>query len=194
MKYVSMDIETLGLDTKHDMIEFGAVIEDTNNPLPLDQCPQLRVLFAPKGDDYVGQPYAMAMHSKMLYEIADRKLRTASSIRQALLDQVDTCLFKPEDLGLMFQQFCWSNGVADTPTAAGKNLGPFDMKWLGSLIRVRHRILDIGPLFFDPKTDKQVPDLKECIARAGLGDIEVPHTSVGDAWLVILCIRSYYAS
>ena len=35
MRYISIDLETTGLDSENNqIIEFGAVLEDTNNILP----------------------------------------------------------------------------------------------------------------------------------------------------------------
>ncbi len=41
MKYLSIDIETTGLDPlKDQLLSFGAIIEDTENPLPFDEIPK----------------------------------------------------------------------------------------------------------------------------------------------------------
>ena len=51
MIYVSIDIETTGVDPKiHDIVEFGAVIDDLANPQPLDKLPRFHALF--KKDNY----------------------------------------------------------------------------------------------------------------------------------------------
>jgi oligoribonuclease (3'-5' exoribonuclease) len=44
MKYISVDIETTGLDPeKNKIISVAAIIEDTENKLPFDQCPKFNV-------------------------------------------------------------------------------------------------------------------------------------------------------
>jgi hypothetical protein len=39
MKYVSIDIETGGLDARYSLLEFAAVVEDTADQLPLEELP-----------------------------------------------------------------------------------------------------------------------------------------------------------
>ena len=52
MKYLSLDIETTGLDKeKCSIIQFAAVVEDTSNPLPYHELPK-----------FVGYLYNPACH------------------------------------------------------------------------------------------------------------------------------------
>ena len=45
MKYLSLHTETTGLDRDLDqVIEIGAIIEDTNNPLPFDEIPKFHAI------------------------------------------------------------------------------------------------------------------------------------------------------
>lgn len=67
MKYVSIDIETTGLNPeKCQVLQIGAVIEDTSNPLPFEELPKFNCIV--EHDDYLGQPTALKMNS-WIFEI-----------------------------------------------------------------------------------------------------------------------------
>jgi oligoribonuclease (3'-5' exoribonuclease) len=73
MIYVSIDIETCGLDDKnHSILEFGAIIEDTDNPLPFETIPKFCTLLERPDNNYVGSPYALAMHKEIFQELAKK--------------------------------------------------------------------------------------------------------------------------
>jgi len=58
-------------------------------------------------------------------------------------------------------------------------------------VRFRHRVLDPASLYFDPKIDAALPDMKTCMERAGI-EGEVAHTAVHDAKVVIDLLRRKY--
>lgn len=186
--YVSIDIETLGTDPETcDVIEFAAVIDNHIDPvgmLPTYHC------YLPK-DVYRGQPFAMAMHSKILHRIAVRE-PGFSYIPQNLL-------------GENFSQWLVKNGVEKNENfydpieliVAGKNFPGFDQRFLRRIenfennINVFRRILDPCTSFYRPKIDKKPPGLSECLKRAGI-EKSVEHTAVADAIDVIHCLRFVY--
>ena len=183
LKYVSIDIETLGVDWNTcDMIEFGAVIDDLKTPL--DKCPRFHC-YLPK-ELYRGQPYAMAMHSVILKRIAVRE---------------EGWNYVPNDcLGENFANWLIENGFEKTYdkvslNAAGKNFGSFDNNFLNLCpnfcdhIRIAHRVVDPAMLYLDPKIDKKLPDSKTCMERAGV-DKPVAHTAVEDALDVCYLLRN----
>ena len=68
MKYISIDIETTGLDPlKDQVLSFGAILEDTTNPLPFDKIPKFHA--AIKRDRIEGGLYAINMNKKLLETI-----------------------------------------------------------------------------------------------------------------------------
>lgn len=183
LKYISIDIETLGLDWNTcDMIEFGAVIDDLMTPL--EECPRFHC-YLPK-ELYRGQPYAMSMHATILRRIAVR--------------EEGWSYIPAEYLGESFANWLVSNGYERDQydkisiNAAGKNFGSFDNNFLNLCpafndhIRVAHRVVDPAMLYLDPKTDKKLPDSKTCLQRAGV-DKPVAHTAVEDALDVCYLLR-----
>lgn len=185
--YVSIDLETLGTDPETcDVIEFGAVIdnlEDDIDKLPRYHC------YLPK-DLYRGQPFAMAMHSKILHRIAVR--------------EKGYTYMPPEILGEDFRRWLKNNGIEIDPcygpaeiVVAGKNFSGFDRDFLRLIpnftdhISVFRRVLDPVSSFYSPKTDDKPPSLEECLKRAGI-DKTVSHNAIDDALDVIKCMRYIY--
>lgn len=180
--YVSIDIETLGLDPDScDTIEFGAVIDDLKTPL--DQLPRFHCYLTK--DIYQGQAMAMAMHHVILDRIGKRT--------------GGFCYMPPDMLGESFAEWLCEHGyplvdgVVKDIVVAGKNFAGFDARFLRRIpkfhdhISFSHRTLDPGTLYYRPSMAKP-PSLGECLRIAG-AEKTVVHTSVEDAIDVIYCLR-----
>jgi hypothetical protein len=69
MKYLSIDLETTGLDpVKHHILTFSAILEDTSKKLEFEACPKLNVYVL--RDEIIGSPYAINMNSKIIASIS----------------------------------------------------------------------------------------------------------------------------
>lgn len=70
MRYVSIDIETSGLDPETcQVLEIGMIIEDCKNPLPFEQAPKLKLVI---DRQFVsGQPYAINMNARIFKLLAE---------------------------------------------------------------------------------------------------------------------------
>ena len=179
MKYVSIDLETTGLDPDScDVIEFAAVVDDTLKPeVPIDDLPHFRRLV--RQDNYGGEPYALAMHAELLREAAGG----------AHAGTVD-----PNDLFSYFQS--WIGEFCPSRTkllVAGKNFAGFDMRFLRRLPGAwdglfSHRVLDPAMLFTLAE-DERPPSLELCLDRAGFVKT-VSHRALDDARDVVRCVRS----
>jgi oligoribonuclease len=198
MIYVSCDIETTGLDPDiHDIIEFGAVLEDTSVLLPINELPSFRATL--KTDNYTGSAFALSMHSKIFKKIA--------AYDSTLVYPWNDCIIHPADLGSHFLFWLKQLGVikeGDSKaiiTVAGKNFGSFDLQFLKKLpeftkkINIRHRILDPSILFINYQEDEVIPALGECKKRANVikpifENTIVEHTTVEDSKDVIQLLRS----
>jgi oligoribonuclease (3'-5' exoribonuclease) len=178
MKYVSIDLETTGLDAEHcQIIEFGAVYDDLSLPFDASQVFHRFV----RHPVYTGEPYALAMNQKILYTLAENQ-------------HPDIHDFK--DLAGGFMSWLLERGfdLRSPIVVAGKNFSGFDKPFLRhaphfeEFIRLHHRGLDPGTMYFDPTCDEVVPGTQECLRRAGLDDT-VAHTAVEDAMDVCRLIR-----
>jgi oligoribonuclease (3'-5' exoribonuclease) len=183
MKYISIDIETLGLQPgKCDIVEFGAVIDDFVTPI--DELPRFHCYMTKPGDIYKGEVYAMYMHSKSsIFERIAKREPGYSYIPDDLLDEV-------------FFEWLQEQGFEEDEkvVVAGKNFNAFDLPFLktigfGTKTRLHHRTLDPGSMWVDLLKDDAPPGLEECLKRAGIRKT-IEHTAVEDAMDVIRCIRA----
>ena len=186
IRYCSIDIETTGLDHSHcQMIEFGAVVDDLNDPKPLAELPRFHCYIL--RDQYAGEPYALSMHAEIFKRI------------NARADGYDYHI--PQHASVYFAGFLAEQGLVEkhkqTPiTVAGKNFFKFDNRFLENddwhdNVTFHRRYLDPASMYFDPKIDECLPDLKTCLQRAGINK-EVAHTAIDDALDVIKLVRHNY--
>ena len=194
MKYVSIDVETTGLDPeKCQVIEFAAMIEDTSDPLDFGRMPKFRCFV--EHEEYKGDAAAIKMNARVfdvLGGIRDAKNRGVYRVKNDIVP-----------VGLLverFASFLLKNGFNPDETgrivinAAGKNLAGFDLPFLekipkwNRLIGVSRRVLDPAILFADWRNEVRLPGTRECVKRA---EIVHPgeHDALFDAWVVVRLIR-----
>ena len=185
MKFASIDIESTGLNPNHHQIlEFGAVIEDTENPLPLQELPTFHAYIV--HEITIGDAFALAMNWKILEKIAKRN------------DYPNFKFVTPNELGQAFGSFLQVHLGTTKVTVAGKNFGNFDNQFLLNLpnffnfVQFNHRFIEPGSIWFDPAIDtEKPPSLDECLKRANV-EKSVEHTAVADALDVITVIRKKF--
>lgn len=183
MRIVSADIETSGLDRHvHDLVEFGAILDDLKNPKNLDSLPRFHCYFI--SEKYVGSPFALSLHSVAFRRIADRT--------------PGFTYVSPMKFGNLFKQFLVKNGYElehdmVTITVAGKNFAAFDLPFLEEKsdllkhVNIRHRILDPAVLFLT-KDDNVLPGTETCKSRMGINE-KTAHMALDDAMDVIKMVR-----
>jgi len=218
MKYVSIDIETSGLN--HDMnhvLSIGAIIEDTNNKLPYEELPKFNAIVLQ--NNIQGSPRAVTMNQEIISLMGDY-LEGTDEVRKSLNSNSGYEFYEEEDVVKEFYKFLWSNGFAtlDSPSThvngkltpiidgrtkpitlnvAGKNFGTFDrlflveLPWWQKLIRTRQRVLDPAILCVDWENDTSLPSLTTCKERMKVDGI-VTHNALEDAWDVIEILRKFY--
>jgi oligoribonuclease len=198
MIYVSLDIETTGLDPATcDVLEVGAFLEDTDKLLPREQLPTFhRYLWK---DIYRGEPYALAMNAHIFKKILELK----KSEGVGGMYGYDHTLTDMTHLWGHFKNWVFQNknmwpegsfvNAQPTLTVAGKNVAGFDLPFLKNAFmpKFHHRVIDPGMMYFNPRNDKVPPDLKECKKRAKLPEV-VTHEALDDAWDVIQLVREKF--
>lgn len=205
MKYISLDIETTGLDPLTcDILEIGVYIEDTDISLPRERLPCFHKYLWK--DNYRGEPFALSMNSHIIQKMLELKKKEGVGgmydTNNTLI--VSDCLWDHFSWWIYSHKRVWAGtpfGDSDANlfhvnppklVVAGKNVAGFDLPFLkqikGCFPKFHHRVIDPGMMYFNPLKDDVPPDLKECKKRAGLPDI-VSHEALDDAWDVIQLIR-----
>ena len=177
MPYVSIDLETTGLDPETcQILEIGAIYDNGGmlETLPIFH----RYIAHPV---YTGEPYALALNAKILRRLSGPH---------------DNSVLSPGQVAESFYSWLraqgWDGKTSLTP--AGKNFASFDKQFLDRLpgfkrtVKLNHRVLDPTLFYWLPGTDERLPDSKTCMERAGIKG-KVAHTAVEDAEMVIRLIR-----
>jgi hypothetical protein len=218
MIYVSIDIETSGLDhTKHSVLSIGSIIEDTEKKLPFEECPRFNAIVLQH--EIMGSPRAITMNKEIISMIGDY-LEGNDETKQNFDTHSDYNFYFEDEVVKEFYSFLWRNGFStlDSPSVhvngkltpvidgktkpitlniAGKNFGTFDklflqeLPWWQKLIRTRQRVLDPAILCVDWKNDTSLPSLTKCKEKLGIEGI-VTHNALDDAWDVIEILRKFY--
>jgi hypothetical protein len=221
MIYVSIDIETTGLDPlSNNVLSIGAIIEDTTKKLPYDECPKFNAIVLNK--QLQGSPRAITMNKEIISMIGEY-LEGTDEVRTVLNNNSGYKFYDEEEVVKEFYKFLWGNGYGYelgpgdfvntvdgieypaiggktkpiTLNVAGKNFGTFDklflqeLPWWQKLIRTRQRVLDPAILCVDWNNDTALPSLTQCKERTNVEGI-VTHNALEDAWDVIQVLRNFY--
>ena len=192
--YVSIDIETTGLDPETcQILEIGAVFDDWT--LSIRDLPTFHCYVVHK--QIVGQPFAPALNAAILRKLANPPPNNGRHWPPTSDAYNPSDIFlRPDDvagdMATWLQCLGWDMSKAITP--AGKNFASFDRQFLKRLdglerkFRLHHRTLDPAPLYWLP-TDEKLPDSKACYERAGMNPT-VAHTAVEDAISVVQLLRT----
>jgi len=219
MIYTVIDIETTGVPGKNgtveelQIIEFGAVIEDTNNILAMEDLPQYNRII--RHEQYTGGAFAINMNARIFEILAKRETYRRGEEQDAYDKHHGIISLK--DLAKDFFDFLYphfgkiegsdfekaiseANKYSQAPfviTPAGKNFDAFDRKFIDIIpkwsqyINLRHRTIDPTSMYVDWYNDDTPPGLGDCLQRAGVPKI-VTHKAVQDCLDTLLVIRREY--
>lgn len=203
MLYFSLDIETTGVDFENNqIIEFGAIFEDTNKQLPFDKIPKFKRII--KHESYNGSAIAINMNTRIFQILAEyEKIKNFKKDEFAEINNI----IKPNQLMNQFYTFvleCYSGYKLPIPYAginiAGKNFTGFDNRFIEKLrdnygmdfsLKFNNRVADPAALYVDWLNDDSLPSLGDCKVKAGIYGA-VTHDAIEDAWDVIQLLRKKY--
>lgn len=183
MRYVSLDIETTGLEKETcQVLQIAAVIDDLVTPV--ESLPHFSLFV--EHENLIFEPYALKMHMKSgllnrWFEDA-RKLSFDASMRKMT----------------NFIRNNYPLGPKEKYNFAGKNLQGFDIPFLAGLSRldddtflndISHRVIDPSCGFTDFYSDSGVVNLDKAKARAGIMNGAVTHDALADALDVVRVVR-----
>jgi len=182
--YVSIDIETTGLDPNTcQILEIGAVIDDWETPV--DELPTFHC-YVDNGQ-ITGSPYALSMHPTILRRIA--------------IKEEGYQYLVPDDVPVTFLGWLMDKKVNPglcPITCAGKNFAGFDRQFLERLtywkdcVPTNYRSIAPGSMYWNPREDMNGPPATEtCMERAGIQG-PVTHAAVEDAIVVVKLIRAHF--
>jgi hypothetical protein len=208
MRYVSLDLETTGLEPKQPdrILQIAMVAEDSSVDSPLETLPAFSAIIIPNGE-IKGNPTALAINSWIL--IAIELFKTKMSHRNFFSRYKDLGI--PEEtlnrareawrhnaFGSLEYVIAEANiwlthnfGDKDNINIAGKNVAGFDVPFLPPELskRFRHRCIDPGSVFIDWNA-RSVNSSDEIAKKCGIDSVS--HDAYGDAIDVIRWLRTSY--
>jgi oligoribonuclease (3'-5' exoribonuclease) len=222
MIYVSIDIETSGLDhEKHKVLSIGAIIEDTEKKLPYEECPKFNAIVLQ--NEIIGSPRAITMNKEIISMIGDY-LEGDDESRQNLQTHSDYSFYESDDVVKQFYYWLETNGLGYglmnsghygksqdgkwlplinsatkpiTLNVAGKNFGTFDKLFLQELPWWQ-KLIRTRQRVLDPAI--LMVDWKSDKSLPNLTQCKeragvsgiVTHNALEDAWDVIEVLRKFY--
>ena len=115
MKYISIDIETTGLDPELcNVLSIGAVIEDSANPLPYEECPKFHAAIL--RHELNGSPRAITMNAKLIADIGAYMEPATTTSRMELEKETGMLFLNPDEVVEAFYEFLYLNSVVDNIT------------------------------------------------------------------------------
>jgi oligoribonuclease len=176
MKYISIDIETTGLDPDFNQIlSIGAVIEDTLNPLPFEELPKFHAVI--KRESVYGSIFALNLNKDLIQAMKDYSEARTEELKQEVEESFGAKFYEENEVVEALFQFCYRNGLvpldpdflnkmvkvvdgvaypvltSNMPkvylNCAGKNFAGFDKKFLEKLPRWK-QVFSIRSRVLDP--------------------------------------------
>jgi len=203
MKYISIDLETTGIDPEQNqIIEFGAIIEDSKNPLSYEESKKYRRVILARDRVYNFSSYAARLNANLIALISDIENGRAD-VKFTNNSNLTETAFYVDELISDFKIWLLANGFIENSqgtvqiVAAGKNFSGFDKQFINKLepltygLNIKYKAIDPAPYFIDWDNDLEPPSSDECLKRAGV-DAKTNHEALADAWNVIQLLRTQY--
>ena len=166
MKYLSIDIETTGLDADfNQVLSIGAIVEDTENKLPFDEIPKFHACIL--ADQLTGSPFALNMNRDLIESMVQYQTAKDQDEKNDLVHMTGMQFLQRDNVVEEFYDFLFENGFVQFNTdightvkvkkgktypimtskmkpvsinVAGKNFGTFDKLFLERLPRWKQAI------------------------------------------------------
>ena len=176
MKYISIDIETTGLDPENcQILSIGAVIEDTLNQLPFEDLPKFHGVI--KRENVSGSLFALNMNRDLIEAIVQYSGAEDQDEKNDIVHMTGMQFYHEDEIVEALFQFCYRNGLVPVDpnflnrafknvngtaypaltsnmpkvylNCAGKNFAGFDKKFLEKLPRWK-QVFSIRSRVLDP--------------------------------------------
>ena len=176
MRYISIDIETTGLDPENcQILSIGAVIEDTHLPIPFEDLPKFHAVI--KRENVSGSIFALNMNRDLIQAMKDHSEARTDEAKKLVEESFGAKFYHEDEVVEALYQFCYRNGLVDLDpnwltrqvkviggiaypilgsnmvktylNCAGKNFAGFDKKFLEKLPRWK-QVFSIRSRVLDP--------------------------------------------
>ena len=175
MKYISIDIETTGLDPEScQILSIGAVIEDTLNQLPFEELPTFHGVI--KRENVSGSLFALNMNRDLIETIVQYSGAQDQDEKNDIVHMTGMQFYHEDEIVEALFQFCFRNNLVELNhdinktvkivngitypiltsnmpkvylNCAGKNFAGFDKKFLEKLPRWK-QVFSIRSRVLDP--------------------------------------------
>jgi hypothetical protein len=175
MRYISIDIETTGLDPDFNQIlSIGAVIEDTLNPLPFEELPKFHAVI--KRESVYGSIFALNLNRDLIQAMKDYSEARTLELKEEIEESFGAKFYHEDEVVEALFQFCFRNNLVELNhdinktvkvvngitypvltsnmpkvylNCAGKNFAGFDKKFLEKLPRWK-QVFSIRSRVLDP--------------------------------------------
>lgn len=175
MKYISIDIETTGLDPENcQILSIGAVIEDTLNQLPFEELPTFHGVI--KRENVSGSLFALNMNRDLIETIVQYSGAQDQDEKNDIVHMTGMEFYHEDEIVEALFQFCFRNNLVELNhdinktvkivngitypvltsnmpkvylNCAGKNFAGFDKKFLEKLPRWK-QVFSIRSRVLDP--------------------------------------------
>jgi len=137
MRYISLDIETTGLDSeRYDVLSIGAIIEDTNNKLPYEELPKFHA--AIKRQEITGSPFAINMNRDLIESIVRYQSAEDQDEKNDLVNLTGMWFLNEDEVVEQFYYFLYVNGMTQSEPV-GVHQGQIAIDWCGKKIPAINR-------------------------------------------------------
>ena len=176
MKYISIDIETTGLDPENcQILSIGAVIEDTHLPIPFEDLPKFHAVI--KRESVYGSIFALNLNKDLIQAMKDHSEARTEDEKKLVEESFGAKFYHEDEVVEALYQFCYRNGLVNLDpnflnkqmkivdgipypilgsnmvktylNCAGKNFAGFDKKFLEKLPRWK-QVFSIRSRVLDP--------------------------------------------
>lgn len=176
MKYISIDVETTGLEKdRYQILSIGAILEDTTKKLSFEEIPKFHAAIL--HNEIIGSPFALNMNSKIIEAITQYQSARDQDEKNDLVQMTGMHFYQEDQVVEGFYRWLYDNGLVDfdpllggqmikiengktypaltskmkpvTLNVAGKNFASFDKDFLERLPRWK-QVIRIRQRIIDP--------------------------------------------
>jgi oligoribonuclease (3'-5' exoribonuclease) len=182
--YVSIDIETTGIDDKSHVLQISAVFDDLKSPISELKRIDLPIMW---NEITYSEPYALGMNAELFKNMMNKSFKTYSP-NEARNQLVRFLNGVRDDIGID------EKGNFTKLILAGKNVASFDIpkitKFMGRessafTETINYKTLDVGSLFYDTFGD----NVSLSKINALTNRPTVSHNALEDALDVVYAVR-----